>query len=151
MLTGFWHGAAWNFILWGILFAMLLLIEKLVPALGKVPNAVKHIYVMLLIVLSFVLFNADNLAQAGSDFAGLFGFGGLPAVTAETIYYLRSYGLLFAAGFVGATPVVKQAALRIGKTKAGGILEVLLLLGILLVCTAYLVDGSFSPFLYFRF
>jgi len=151
MLTGFWHGAAWNFILWGILFAMLLLIEKLVPALGKVPNAVKHIYVMLLIVLSFVLFNADSLSQAGSDFAGLFGFGGLPAVTAETIYYLRSYGLLFAAGFVGATPVVKQAALRIGKTKAGGILEVLLLLGILLVCTAYLVDGSFSPFLYFRF
>ena len=151
MLTGFWHGAAWNFILWGLLFAVLLLIEKLVPAIQKLPAAVKHIYVMLLIVLSFVLFNAESLSQAGADFAGLFGFGGLPAVTAETLYYLRGYALLFAVGFVGATPVVKNAALRIGKTKAGAVLEVLLLVAILLVCTAYLVDGSFSPFLYFRF
>ena len=151
MLTGFWHGAAWNFILWGLLFAVLLLIEKLVPAIKKLPDAVKHIYVMLLIVLSFVLFNAESLAQAGGDFAGLFGFAGLPAVTSETIYYLRSYGLLFLIGFVGATPVVKNTALRIGETKIGAVLEVLLMIGILLVCTAYLVDGSFSPFLYFRF
>ena len=106
---------------------------------------------MLIVVLSFVLFNGESLAQIGGDFAGLFGFGGLPAVTAETLYYLRSYGLLFAAGFVGATPVVKNAALRMEKTKAGAVLEVLLLLALLLVCTAYLVDGSFSPFLYFRF
>ena len=151
MLTGFWHGAAWNFILWGLLFAVLLLIEKLVPAIQKLPDAVKHIYVMLLIVLSFVLFNAESLAQAGGDFAGLFGFAGLPAVTRETIYYLRSYGLLLLVGFVGATPVVKNIALRIGETKIGAVLEVLLMIGILLVCTAYLVDGSFSPFLYFRF
>ena len=151
MLTGFWHGAAWNFILWGLGFGVLLLIEKLVPAIGKLPSLVKHLYVMLIVVLSFVLFNADSLAQVGSDFAGLFGFGKLPAVTAETLYYLRSYGVLFAVGFVGATPIVKNTALRIGRTKAGGALEVLLLLTILLVCTAYLVDGSFSPFLYFRF
>ena len=151
MLTGFWHGAAWNFILWGLLFAVLLLIEKLVPAIQKLPDVVKHLYVMLLIVLSFVLFNAENLTQAGADFAGLFGAAGLPAVTAETLYYLRSYCLLFVIGLVGATPVVKNTALRIGKTKVGGVLEVLLLITILLVCTAYLVDGSFSPFLYFRF
>ena len=151
MLTGFWHGAAWNFILWGLLFAVLLLIEKLVPAIGKLPAAVKHIYVMLLIVLSFVLFNGESLAQVGSDFAGLFGFGNLPAVTGETLYYLRSYAVLFALGFVGATPIVKNTALRIGKTKVGAVLEVALMMGILLVCTAYLVDGSFSPFLYFRF
>ena len=151
MLTGFWHGAAWNFILWGLLFAVLLLIEKLVPAIGKLPAAVKHIYVMLLIVLSFVLFNGESLAQVGSDFAGLFGFGNLPAVTGETLYYLRSYAVLFAVGFVGATPLVKNTALRIGKTKVGAVLEVALMMGILLVCTAYLVDGSFSPFLYFRF
>ena len=151
MLTGFWHGAAWNFILWGLLFAVLLLIEKLVPAIQKLPAAIKHIYVLLAIVLSFVLFHAESLSQAGADFAGLFGFGGLPSVTAETLYYLRSYALLFVIGFVGATPIVRDTALRIGKTKAGAVLEVLLLLGILLVCTAYLVDGSFSPFLYFRF
>ena len=151
MLTGFWHGAAWNFVLWGLLFGVLLLLEKLVPAIGKLPAALKHIYVLFLVVMSFVLFNAESLSQAGADFAGLFGFGGLPGVTAQTVYYLKSYGLLFVAGFVGATPVVKSAAVRIGKTKVGAIAEVLLLIGILLVCTAYLVDGSFSPFLYFRF
>ena len=151
MLTGFWHGAAWNFILWGLLFGCLLLVEKMIPAIGKLPNAVKHFYVLLLVALSFVLFNAESMTQVGSDFAGLFGLAGLPAITPETLYYLRSYGLLFAVGFVGATPVVKNAALRIGRTKVGGLLEVLLLTGILLVCTAYLVDGSFSPFLYFRF
>ena len=151
MLTGFWHGAAWNFVLWGLLFGVLLLLEKLVPAIDKLPAALKHFYVLLLIVLSFVLFNAESLAQAGGDFAGLFGFAGLPAVTGVTLYYLRSYAVLFVVGLVGATPVVKNAAIRIGKTKAGAVLEVLLLIGILLVCTAYLVDGSFSPFLYFRF
>ena len=151
MLTGFWHGAAWNFILWGLLFGMLLLIEKLVPAIGKLPGVVKHLYVLLIVVLSFVLFNAENLSQAATDFASLFGFGKLPAVTTETLYYLRSYGLLFLVGFVGATPAPKQMALKAEKTKAGAVLEVLLLVALLLVCTAYLVDGSFSPFLYFRF
>ena len=151
MLTGFWHGAAWNFILWGLLFGVLLLIEKLVPAIGKLPAVLKHIYVLLLIVLSFVLFNGESLTQVGKDFAGLFGFAGLPGVTAQTVYYLKSYALLFVVGFVGATPVVKNTAARIGATKVGAVLEVLLLVGILLVCTAYLVDGSFSPFLYFRF
>ena len=151
MLTGFWHGAAWNFILWGLLFGLLLLIEKLVPRIQKLPSILKHIYVMLIIVLSFVLFNAQNLSQAGADFAGMFGLAGLPGVTAQTLYYLKSYGLLFLVGFVGATPLIKNAALRIENTKAGAVLEVLLMIGLLLVCTAYLVDGSFSPFLYFRF
>ena len=151
MLTGFWHGAQWNFVLWGLLFGVLLLIEKLVPAIGKLPAAVRHSYVLFLIVLSFVLFNAETLSQAGQDLASLFGFGGLPAVTGQTLYYLRSYGMLFAVGFVGATPLVKNAALRVENTKIGPVLEVLLLLGILLVATAYLVDGSFSPFPYFRF
>ena len=151
MLTGFWHGAAWNFILWGLLFGLLLLAEKQIPALGKLPNWLKHLYVMLVVVLSFVLFNADGLPQAGRDFAGLFGFGGLPTVTAQTLYYLRSYAVLFAVGFVGVTPIVRNAALKLEKTKGAALLEVLLLMAILAVCTAYLVDGSFSPFLYFRF
>ena len=102
-------------------------------------------------VLSFVLFNAESLSQAGSDFAGMFCLGGHPLVTTETLYYLKSYALLFLAGFVGATPLVRDTANRIAKTRVGAILEPLLLILLLLVCTAYLVDGSFSPFLYFRF
>ena len=151
MLTGLWHGAAWNFVLWGLLFAAVLLAEKWIPGLRKLPGLLRHGYVLLIVVLSFVLFNAESLSQAGGDFAGMFGLTGLPLVTTETLYYLKSYALLFLAGVIGATPLVRDTANRIGSTKAGAVLEPLLLVGLLLVCSAYLVDGSFSPFLYFRF
>ena len=151
MLTGLWHGAAWNFVLWGLLYAALLLLEKFVPAMAKLPKVLAHIYVMLAVTLGFVLFNATSLAQCGQDLKGLFGFGGLPFITADTIYYLKSYGVLFLAGIVGATPLVRDLANRIGKTKVGAVLEPVVCLALLLLCTAYLVDGSFSPFLYFRF
>jgi len=151
MLTGAWHGAAWNFVLWGLLYALFLLLEKWVPGLQKLPGVLRHGYVLLIVMLGFVLFNAESISQAGSDIAALFGFGGLPAVTAETMYYLRSYGPLFIMGFVGATPAVKLAAQKISGTRVGPVLEMLALAGLLLVCTGYLVDGSFSPFLYFRF
>jgi alginate O-acetyltransferase complex protein AlgI len=151
MLTGAWHGAAWNFVLWGLMYAVLLLLEKWLPVLQKLPDALRHGYVLLVTVLGFVLFNAESLSQAGGDIAALFGFGGLPLITGETLYYLRSTALLFALGFVGATPVVKNLAGRISATKAGPLLEMLAMIALLLVCTGYLVDGSFSPFLYFRF
>ena len=151
MLTGLWHGASWNFVLWGLMFAVLLLIEKWIPALQKLPNFLRHGYVLLLVMISFVLFNAESLSQAGSDIAGLFGFGGVPGVTAPTLYYLKSYAPLFLMGFVGATPLVRNTAARIGQTRFGAVLVPLVLMVLLLVCTGYLVDGSFSPFLYFRF
>lgn len=151
MLTGLWHGAAWNFVLWGVLFGLLLMAEKWLPGLQKLPGIFCHGYVLFLVMLSFVLFNADSLSQAASDIGGLFGLGGLPLVSAPAVYYLKSYALLFVVGLVGATPVVKNLAQKIGATKAGILLEPLLMAFLLLVCTAYLVDGSFSPFLYFRF
>ncbi len=151
MLTGLWHGAAWNFVLWGLLFAAVLLAEKWIPALQKLPGILKHGYVLLLVCVSFVIFNAENLAQAGSDLRGMFGLGGVPAVTKETLYYLRSFAILFVAGILGATPVVKIVGERVSRTRTGAVLEMILLIALLLLCTAYLVDGSFSPFLYFRF
>ena len=151
MLTGLWHGAAWSFVLWGLFFALLLLMEKQCKFLEKLPNALRHGYVLLAVVLSFVLFNAQSLSQAGSDLVAMFGFAGLPLVSAQTLYYLKSYAVLFVMGFVGVTPLVKNTASRMSQTKAGAVLEVLMLIGLLMVCTAYLVDGSFSPFLYFRF
>ena len=150
MLTGLWHGASWNFVVWGLLFAALLLIEKSVPALQKLPGALRHGYVLFCVVISFVIFNAADLAQAGQDLAGMFGLGGLPLATAETLYYLRSYAVIFLLGFVGATPLPKALAARL-PDKLSAVLEPAALTGLLLVCTAYLVDGSFNPFLYFRF
>ena len=151
MLTGLWHGAAWNFVLWGLLFAVLLLTEKWVPALQKLPDFLRHGYVLLVVCLSFVLFNAESLSQAAGDVAGMFGFGGLPLMTRATAYYLRSYGPLFLMGIVGATPIVRDTARRIGQTRVGPVLEIGMMALLLITCTAYLVDGSFSPFLYFRF
>ena len=151
MLTGLWHGAAWNFVAWGLLYAAMLLLEKWVPALQRLPSLLRRGYVLLVVVLGFVLFNANTLTQAGQDIACLFGFGGLPATSAQTHYYLQSYGLLFLVGFVGCTPLLRNAAVRMEKTKLAAVLEPMLLAALLLVCCAYLVDGSFSPFLYFRF
>ena len=151
MLTGMWHGAAWNFVLWGLMFAVLLLIEKWVPALQKLPTLLRRAYVLLAVLLSFVLFNAESIAQAGSDIAGMFGFGGVPMVTPETLYYLKSYGVLFLMGFVGATPVVRDLGHRVAQKKIGAVLEGAMMILLLLICSGYLVDGSFSPFLYFRF
>ena len=151
MLTGLWHGAAWNFVAWGLMFAVLLLAEKWIPALQKLPTILRRAYVLLAVVISFVLFNAESFAQAGSDLAGMFGFAGLPLVSAETLYYLKSYAVLFVLGFIGATPLVRDTANRLYKHKIVAILEPAVLILLLLVCTGYLVDGSFSPFLYFRF
>ncbi len=151
MLTGLWHGAAWNFVLWGIMFGVLLMIEKILPFLQKLPVALQHSYVLLAVCISFVLFNAESLAQAGSDLKGMFGFSSLPLMTGETLYYLRSFFVLFALGILGATPIVKKTADKVLPTRAGTVLEPLGLIVLLLLCTGYLVDGSFSPFLYFRF
>ena len=148
MLTGLWHGASWNFVLWGLLFAAVLLIEKWLPVLQKLPAVLRHGYVLLIVMLSFVLFNAADLAQAAHDMEGL--FGGLPLTTAESLYYLRSYAVVFALSIVGATPLPKRIAARIPE-KALAIVEPVVLIALLLTCTAYLVDGSFNPFLYFRF
>ena len=148
MLTGLWHGASWNFVLWGLLFAVVLLIEKWIPALQKLPVVLRQTYVLLIVMLSFVLFNATDLSQAARDMAGL--FGGLPLTTAESLYYLRSYAVVFAVSILGATPLPKMLAARIPE-KVLAVVEPLALTLLLLICTAYLVDGSFNPFLYFRF
>ena len=152
MLTGLWHGAAWNFVVWGLLYAVFLMIEKWgKPVIEKLPGFIRRCYVLLVVMLGFVLFNAVDFTQALSDIKGLFGMLNIPMVTKETLYYLRSYGMLFIVGFVGATPLMKKLGSKLEKTTAGAILEPVLLIALLLVCTAYLVDGSFSPFLYFRF
>lgn len=149
-LTGFWHGAAWNFIVWGLYFAVLLLIEKfwLGTYLAK-HRILGHVYTLLLVLCSFVIFNAANLGEALSYIGGMFGFGNISFLSMETMYYLRSYAVLFVAAVVGATPVPKELAGKVpNKVK---LVEPVVWIALLLVVTAYLVDGSFNPFLYFRF
>jgi alginate O-acetyltransferase complex protein AlgI len=108
-----------------------------------------HIYVIFAVTISFVLFNGETLSQAAGDLAGMFGLAGLPLMTGETLYYLSGYGLILIAALIGATPAVTMVARKL-KGRAGWA-EPLLLVCLLILITACLIDGSFNPFLYFRF
>ena len=156
MLTGFWHGAAWNFVVWGLMFAVLLIMEKLwlLKPLSKC-RPLAHLYVVFFVVISFVIFNAENMGQALSDIGGLFGAGGIPLVYAEAVYCLRSFALVLILAVLGATPLLRNGLVRLSQYPTAGkvlnALEPFTLFILLLVMTGYLVDGSFNPFLYFRF
>lgn len=156
MLTGFWHGAAWNFLLWGLFFALLLILEKLWLLKGLQKHSVlAHIYVLFFVMLSFLLFDAQTLPEAVSHIGGLFGMGGISLSSPETLYYLSSFAPILVLALLGATPLPKTLFLKLAQRPVIGKLitwtEPFALLALLLVMTAFLVDGSFNPFLYFRF
>ena len=157
LLTGLWHGADWTFVLWGLYFAVLLILEKtvLLRLLRRVPAVVQHTYLLLAAAFSFAIFNGDGLSGMLRDLAGMLMLHGEPLAAPQTLYYLSSYGMLLLIAAVGATPLPKIALARLREGTAGArianILQPLALLALLLACTAYLVDGSFNPFLYFRF
>ena len=147
MLTGLWHGASWNVVAWGLFCGVLLTAEKFLPT-QKLPKILHRILTLLAVMISFVIFNATDLTQAMVDVRGL--FGGQPLITGETVYYLRSFAGVLVLSLVGATPLMKVLVARMPQ-KLVRVLEAVVLMGLLIVCTAYLVDGSFNPFLYFRF
>ena len=150
LVTGLWHGAAWTFAAWGLFFAAMLLGEKLVwgKALEKLPRAVRVAYTMLLVIVSFVIFNADSLSSAWAQLGGMLGIG-VGAASSADVYYALSFLPLIAICWVGATPLPKLLCARLQKSRT--VLEPLICAGILLLVTAFLVEGSFNPFLYFRF
>lgn len=151
--TGLWHGAAWNFVLWGLFYAVLLIAEKfaLLPKLQKHP-AIGRVYTLLFVLLGFVLFDAPSLSAAASRIAGLFGGAGAGV---ESLYYLRSYAVVLLLAVLGATPLPKRLLARLRQNRVCGAIldaaEPFTLVALLALCTAYLIDGSFNPFLYFRF
>ena len=157
MLTGFWHGASWNFIVWGLLFGVLLAIEKLVigDKIEKIPKVIRHLYVLFVVMISFIIFNSNDIISAFHNISGLFGGGGEVFINDVCLYYLNSYGLILLMACFGATPICKNLVEKISKNKTGkkiiNILEPVYLGVLLLIVTTYLIDGSYNPFLYFRF
>lgn len=155
-LTGLWHGASWNFVVWGLLFAGLLLVEKsgFAQVLQK-HRIFSHIYVLLMIIVSFVIFNAADMREAFLYLRIMFTGGGLPLISAEFLYYLRSYGILLMIAVIGATPWLKQRMIAMREkeiwNRVFNVLEPVILLVLLLVVSAYLINDSYNPFLYFRF
>lgn len=156
MATGFWHGAAWNFVFWGLFYAVLLMAEKffLLPALKK-GRALPHVYVLLAVTLGFVLFDAASLKDALHQLGTLFGAGTASGLGTEAVYMLRSYGVVLALAVLGATPLPAMLWKKAQEAKSLApvlmVAEPLCTLALLALCTAFLVDGSFNPFLYFRF
>lgn len=151
-LTGFWHGAAWSFILWGLYFAAFLLAEKLfLSKIIEKTKVIKHIYVLFFVMISFIIFNATDMSEAVLHIGGLFGIGASGFISASTVYYLKSYAFILTLGFIGATPLPKKIYHKIKDSRTVYILQPIVITILLVVITAYLVDGSFNPFLYFRF
>ena len=156
-LTGLWHGDSWNFILWGLYFAILLIIENLFlqNILNKLPALIQHIYAKFFIIISFVIFNNENIKDLWSSLYNMFNFRGLDLYNDFSTYYLKSYTVLLIVSVIGATPILKNIIQKINKNVTGqkviSIINPILNIVLLVVVTAYLIDGSFNPFLYFRF
>ena len=156
-LTGLWHGDSWNFILWGLYFALLLIIENLFlqNILSKLPALIQHIYAKFFIIISFVIFNNENIKDLWSSLYNMFNFRGLDLYNDFSTYYLKSYTVLLIVSVIGATPILKNIIQKINKNVTGqkviSIINPILNIVLLVVVTAYLIDGSFNPFLYFRF
>lgn len=150
ILTGLWHGAEWNFIIWGIYFGILLIIEKLflLKKTEKIPKFLKLIYTLFFVMISFIIFNGNEIIE---NIKGLFGIGNISFISKESIYYLKSYFIVILIGIIGATPIMKNIVKKEKIKKITNILEPIYLFSILLLSTSYIIDGSFNPFLYFRF
>ncbi|MBQ5883783.1 MAG: MBOAT family protein, partial [Clostridia bacterium] len=146
-LTGFWHGAAWNFIVWGLYFVIFLVFEK--TKMGKFitkTQILNRVYTLFFIIINFVIFDAVNMGEAFSYIKAMLGFSGIPLFSNEFIYYFKEYAVILLIGLIGATPLVKKVAAKLtgikGVKVVVGILEPIILVVLLILVTAYLVDGS---------
>ena len=153
LLTGLWHGAAWNFIFWGLYFGILLIIEKvfLNKYLQKLPKILSRIYVLAIVMISFIIFSGENMGQIMQNIGGLVGCGGQPLISLESIYYFKSYFVVLVVAMIGATPILKNIANSEKLHKVTSILEPIYLLLIFVICTSYIIYRSFNPFIYFTF
>ena len=153
LLTGIWHGAAWNFVIWGLYFGVILILEKVLLGkfVEKLPRILSRIYVLLIVMISFIIFSGESSKQIFENLGGLIGYKDIPLVSQESLYYFKSYLVILIVGIVGSTPLMKNIFSKEKITKFVNIIEPLFLIFILLLSTSYIVDGSFNPFLYFRF
>ena len=146
-LTGFWHGADYNFILWGLYFGLVLIIEKFVfKSFFDRHKVLGFIYTFLIVNISFVIFNHSNILDVKNFMAGLFNFKYL--VDKDTLFYLKNYVVFFIVCIIGITPLCKNIYSRL---KNKDLINIVLMVLLLLVSTAYIIDATFMPFLYFRF
>ena len=150
--TGIWHGASWNFLLWGLYFAVLLILEKffLLRFLERLPAAARHVYTLFLVAVSWAIFAIEDFGHMGAYLAAMFGMAEGGLADGAFRYYLRSYLPTLAVSCAAAVPLGARLWGRLSVRRKQLLLPVLLMAGLLL-STAYLVDATYNPFLYFRF
>lgn len=151
LLTGFWHGASWNFVVWGVFYGVILILEKLflLKYLQKTPHWLAHIYTMVIVMIAWVLFAQTDLSKALYYISMLFGNTGA-VFNSVTLYYLRNYAFLLIVSCIACTPIVKTKY-NIFNHPKGQYLIPLVTSIMFLICIAFIVDGTYNPFLYFRF
>jgi len=151
-LTGFWHGASWTFMLWGLYYAAFLIFEKLfwLEKLEKAPKFVGHFYTVLVAVCGWVLFQLSSLAKCGVYYKAMFGFGDGGFIRPVDGFYAASFAVVFAIAIIACTPLAKNLYNKLSEKAQAVTTPILIVLG-LVVCTGYLVDATYNPFLYFRF
>ena len=130
-----------------------MLIEKIFlnKILEKIPNFIKRIYLLVIVMISFIIFNGGEKLEILKNIGGLIGIGKIPLVSAESIYYLKSYFVVLIIGIIGSTPIMKNIFTNKKSHKIINCLEPVFLTLVLIISTSYIIDGSFNPFLYFRF
>jgi alginate O-acetyltransferase complex protein AlgI len=151
-LTGFWHGAAWNFIIWGLYFAVLLVLEKKIwgKYLEKT-RVFKCIYTLFFVIISFTIFNSNSLTELSITLKNMFLINKIDFINEETIYHFRNYIIVLIIAVVASTPLIKNIFTKIKNNKLISVFEIIYYFGLLIIITAFLIDSSFNPFLYFRF
>ncbi len=151
-LTGIWHGASWNFLLWGVYYAIFLVLEKLflLKKLQAIPRFFSHFYTIFVVIIGWVLFELTTVEQCVSYIKAMFGLGQGGLIASEDYYYLGAYFLTFVIAAIASTPLGATIFKKIPE-KTQGILAPILLVFALILSTAYIVDGTYNPFLYFRF
>lgn len=154
-LTGLWHGAAWNFVAWGLYYGVLLIIEKylLSPVLDRLPDVVRHIYSIVLVVIGWVLFFSSSFGQAADYIRVMFGAGAHGFADRESMYLLTSNLILWLILIFGSTPLVHFRYEHMLRSKKWNttIINSVVYAALFIVCIAYLVTETYNPFLYFRF
>ena len=150
--TGIWHGASWNYLIWGLYFFVLLMLEKffLLKALDRAPALVGHVYTLFFVLVSWAIFGLEDFTQMTAYLRVMFGLAGAPLIDGALGYYLTSYLPILCVAAVASTPLAAGAFRKLPALPAKAAEAALIVAG-LVVCTAYLVDGTYNPFLYFRF
>ncbi|MCQ4796031.1 MBOAT family protein [Anaerofustis stercorihominis] len=155
LLTGIWHGANWTFIIWGLMYFILLIIEKFtsfdIDCKNKKHNWIKHIYTMFFVIIGWVIFRSENVYVALNYIKSMFGIGNIILFNDVFLSYIRQFFIYFVVGIIASSPILKIAKRKLKNNIITNIIYILFILIIFIICISFIVKGSYNPFIYFNF